>query len=363
MAEKTAIEWCDHTFNPWRGCTKVSAGCANCYADALSKRNPQTLGIWGPDGTRVVASEQAWKDVIAWDRKAASGECPSCNGGRKVKTHESGYGYEPCATCDGTCRVKPYRQQVFCASLADVFEDWSGPMMFSGKQPVYVGKDFRASRDRVTRATMDDVRKRLFALIDATPNLDWLLVTKRPENIRRMWPTEEGYREGRDRGPSIRIPRRNVWLLTSVENQEQADKRIPELLKCRDLVPVLGLSCEPLLGRVDLGCVAWPLVNARPIDDFSDGFDALRFDGGIDWVIVGGESGPNARPCNINWVRSIVCQCDAADVACFVKQLGSVPFEVASSLLGAAMKDRKGGDPSEWPGDLQVREFPNTKGL
>jgi protein gp37 len=147
-------------------------------------------------------------------------------------------------------------------------------------------------------ANLDRMRRRLFALIDATSNLDWLLLTKRPENILSMWPDcaiepcETLHSDGR----------KNVWLGTSVENQEYADKRIPALIQCRDLSPVLFLSCEPLLGSLDLNFV--------------------RDNPPIDWVIVGGESGPNARPSHPDWFRSIRDQCSAAGVPFHFKQWG-----------------------------------------
>jgi protein gp37 len=154
---------------------------------------------------------------------------------------------------------------VFCASLSDVFEDWDGPIVDNkgnvlaiypcGKFDV-VPDDADCGETDCRPLTMDDVRRRLFDLIDATPNLDWLLLTKRPENIQRMWPARfvphpmPGYRGQSQMMKSLR--RENVWIGTSCENQEYADKRIPELLKCRALSPVLFLSCEPLLGKVDL---------------------------------------------------------------------------------------------------------------
>ena len=285
MGANTKIEWASHTFNHARGCAKVSAGCKGCYAEALSRRNPAVLGKWGPNGTRVVASESKWREPLAWDRAAArAGERP----------------------------------RVFCASLADVFEDWPGIMLDAGDcQLWHVAEDrwiasaqhagFGGPRldppyrkrpnDLVRPLTMDDVRARVFALIDATPYLDWLLVTKRPENVRRMWPG--GRRE-------------NVWLLTSVEDQENAEARIPELLKCRDLAAVLGLSMEPLLGPVDLRSIRLrddPLDcddNPAILNAFNDLVhhpETVRYgpivegsEDGIDWVIVGGESGPHARP-------------------------------------------------------------------
>jgi protein gp37 len=306
MAENSKIEWTTHTFNPWRGCTKVSPGCANCYAETLSGRNPKTLGVWGPNGTRVVASEAMWREPLKWNKAAAC----QCGGGFRGK--HSPY----CPQVD--------RPRVFCASLADVFEDWQGPMVDAKGKELYVSpgtgiwvpSDFQYMRDRLT---MVDVRRRLFHLIDATPNLDWLLLTKRPENIAKMLPDakcplckgkggwETGAYSGDCRCGNGLVIRPNVWLGVSVENQEQADTRIPLLLKTP--AAVRFLSMEPLLGPVDLSPWLITDVDAR--------------DGNlIDWVIVGGESGPNARPMHPDWVRSIRDQCQAAGVPFFFKQWG-----------------------------------------
>lgn len=228
MGENTKIEWCHHTFNPWRGCTKVSEGCAHCYAEALSHRNPSVLGLWGDAGTRVVASESAWGEPLKWDRKA---------------------------------REAGERHRVFCASLADVFE----------------------VRDELVAP-----RRRLARLIWETPDLDWLLLTKRPKTAERliyeMWFSDAEWP-------------RNYWIGTSVENQKHGLPRIDHLRKIP--AAIRFLSVEPLLedlGRIDLT--------------------------GIDWVIVGGESGPHARPMHPAWVRSIRDQCIAAGVAFFFKQWG-----------------------------------------
>jgi protein gp37 len=232
----TKIEWCDATFNPWHGCFKVSPGCTHCYAETLSKR----LGrdIWGPPQTtaRLGMSENYWKQPLRWNKTA----------------EEIG---------------KPAR--VFCASMADVFEDHPQIM---------------------------DSRIRLFNLIDQTPWLDWLLLTKRPENVLEMMADWLAH-----------FPQ-NIWIGTSVENQEYANKRIPELLK----VParVRFLSCEPLLGPVDirkwLKFGEFTPYGQRPIH----------------WIIAGGESGHGARPMHPDWARSLRDQCQAAGVAFFFKQWG-----------------------------------------
>ena len=306
MAENSKIEWTHHTFNPWRGCTKVSPGCANCYAETMSGRNPGTLGVWGPNGTRVVAAESYWKLPVKWDREA---------------------------------REAGERRRVFCASLADVFEDWQGPMvntdgfrLFNHLAP---SEDADGNELPDVWLTMADVRARLFKLIDATPNLDWLLLTKRPENIRRMVP-------GRSRcasWPDCTHPDceaahyyPNVWLGTSVENQQTADHRIPHLLR----VPaaVRFLSCEPLLGAVDLR--QW-IANIGEWDGHGE-YPPIQ------WVIVGGESGHGARPMHPGWARSIRDQCQAAGVAFFFKQWG----EWSPDWHGVK-RSRGMGQPEYWP--------------
>lgn len=311
MGEGTAIQWAHHTFNPWRGCAHVSPGCANCYAEALAKRNPATLGTWGVRGERAVAAESYWRKPHRWDRLAA----------------EAGE-----------------RHRVFCASLADVFED---------------------------RPDLEAPRARLFALITATPHLDWLLLTKRPEVARRMltadgrgslmWAMDEI--RGGPAGDFV-WPLPNVWVGTTVEDQRRADERIPTLLDTP--AAVRFLSCEPLLGPVDLYRFAY---NAPP-----DGEFCWRGEG-IDWVIVGGESGPRARPMDLAWARGLVEQGRAAGVPVFVKQLGRRPiFHGPTDQAGGTpfealngpgdpweldLRDSHGGDPAEWPADLRIREVPS----
>ncbi|MGD9635936.1 MAG: DUF5131 family protein [Pirellulales bacterium] len=326
MGENTKIEWAHHTFNQWRGCTKVAPGCANCYAESLSKRNPSTLGIWGPDGTRVMAAESAWREPVKWNKAAeAAGE----------------------------------RHRVFCASLADVFEDWRGPVRSHngddicvchgcGEHVLFI-ENCKCGAERLPRKlTLNDLRRDLFALIDATPHLDWLVLTKRPENILRMWPavTIGSQEQADDRNERGELYRRNVWLLTSIATQADADKNLPAMRRCVDLVPVLGISAEPLIEPVDFRL-------AKSISGESDSH--------FKWIIVGGESGHHARPFNVAWARSIIKQCRDAGVPCFVKQLGSAAMEFSIHDLPRGMTrfvHSKGGDWNEWPADLRVREFP-----
>lgn len=394
MSENSKIEWTTHTFNPWIGCTKIAPGCTHCYAESFAKRYGKA--DWGPNGTRVKTSEAYWRKPLKWNREAAA----------YVKMLED----DQHGRADPVEIVAP-RPRVFCASLADVFEDWHGPVLNSrgaqlmtkdGKiNAIGDGTDIELDYD-AKGLGLDDVRRNLFALIDATPNLDWLLLTKRPENVRRMWPrcpdcgytledaalhcdhricTEKGGRGWH---------RENVWLGTSVSDQATADAMIPELLKCRDLAPVLFVSYEPALGPVDfqravtLGCPnGTGPAGCRPgrdgtraIQDSTEGGlwveCACSRLGGLSWIIAGGESGPHARPFDISWARSAIEQCRAAGVACFVKQLGLRPFETriqyGNGPYGPAkegeedeplmLKDKKGGDMAEWEEGLRVREFP-----
>lgn len=258
MAEHTGIAWTDSTFNPWRGCTKVSAGCDHCYADTWSKRNPKTLGVWGPDGARVIASESYWQQPFKWNHAA---------------------------------EAAGVRRRVFCASLADVFEGRE-TMPAEAWEPVQAA------------------RIRLWETIDHTPHLDWLLLTKRPQNVMCMVP-ERWYRRCTSIGEPKELPR-NVWIGTSVEDQAAANERIPHLLT----IParVRFLSCEPLLGPVRFS--KFGALHTDPPD-----YQGLQRRG-VDWVIAGGESGPNARPMHPDWVRSLRDQCKSAEVPFFFKQWG-----------------------------------------
>ena len=282
-------------FNPWIGCTKVSPACLNCYAERDMDHRYKKVK-WGQNGTRVMTSKVNWNKPRLWNR---------------------------CAELSG----KRYR--VFCASLADVFEDWRGTIHDSngkvichgshGSEHWFTPDSVQTGDDPIFLA---DVRERLFSLIDETPYLDWLLLTKRPENVLRMWPRRAGF---------IYIPeaglmnvyseyrRDNVWIGTSVENQEFAEKRIPELVKLRDLSPVLFLSCEPLVGPVNFRWAKYCPMPFNTVTRVTDELDGLRM---LDWVITGGESGPSARPANPDWFRLLRDQCASAGVPFHFKQWG-----------------------------------------
>lgn len=280
MAESTKIQWADATWNPWRGCTKVSEGCANCYAEVLSRRNPKVLGEWGPNGVRSVGSDDYWRQPYHWNKKAEKENA---------------------------------RRRVFFASMADVFED---------------------------RPELVLLRDRAFNIIKSTQMLDYLCLTKRPENMLRMlsdlrspeYCQPMDYFDNRNGWP-------NVWLGTSVESQKWADHRIPHLIDtpavCR------WLSVEPLLEP----------VNITP----------YLASGKIHWVIVGGESGGDeARPFDLNWARNLRTQCKQEGVAFFMKQAGDNPRDAVNPGAVIPITTPKGGEPDEWPEDLRIREVPNV---
>lgn len=271
MGHNSKIEWTDHTFNPWIGCTKVSDGCKHCYAETMMDKRYGRVK-WGPQGTRQRTSEANWRKPLAWNKQAEAE-------GRRAK--------------------------VFCASLADVFE----------------------RNDQLI-----DWRYELWDLIETTPNLDWLLLTKRPENVLDMvpWPWHKTEIGGLLLEKTNGLWPDNVWIGTSVENQTAADERIPHLLRIP--APVKFLSCEPLLGPIDL--VDWIGCHC-PGDYYANGGHSIycprgvEYVGGkINWVIVGGESGPNAHPMHPDWAQSMRDECQAAGVAFFMKQWGEwLPVE------------------------------------
>jgi protein gp37 len=233
MARDSKIEWTHHTFNPWWGCTKVSPGCKHCYAETWARRIGQD--VWGPKALRRELTPAYWKQPYAWNTDA----------GKRATG----------------------RTRVFCASMADVFED---------------------------RRDLDERRKRLWKLIADTPNLDWLLLTKRPEHVRKLVPWGDAWPQ-------------NVWLGATAENQRWLDKRMAVLTRLP--ARVLFLSCEPLLGPLDLA--QW-IAGARRGEHR-----------GIDWVIGGGESGHHARPMHPEWLSALRDQCVEAGIRFLFKQWGN----------------------------------------
>jgi protein gp37 len=310
MSENTKIEWCDHTFNPWQGCTKVSPGCLHCYAETRDRRHLiEKVDHWGKGAPRLRTSAANWKAPLKWNAEAHRvAQCPcgfrTLNWGRECDFNETNVAV--CPRCGGVGALRLSRPRVFSASMADWLDD---------EVPIEWLADF-------------------LALIHATPHLDWLLLTKRPENWRTRvaaamlfngqrggglcTPETKSWMHAYDRDwkwlhpeqcmPGCETPPANVWIGTTVEDQTRADERIPALLKIP--ASVRFLSCEPLLEHVFI----------RP-----EAFEALQWEEGqpsIQWVICGGESGPGARPMHPDWARSLRDQCAAAGVPFFFKQWG-----------------------------------------
>jgi protein gp37 len=268
VSENTKIEWAHHTFNPWEGCTKVGPGCDHCYAETRNKRFHG--GNWGVGAPRRRTSEANWKLPLKWNREAA-----------KNKT----------------------RYRVFCASLADVFDN------------------------EVDQLWRED----LWTLIEATPNLDWLLLTKRIGNVPDMVPSYWLNGEW----PS------HAWLGATVVNQLEADRDIPKLIRIP--AKIRFLSIEPMLGPIDLNSV--PI----PADDGIAGWT-------VDWVICGGESGTGARPMHPQWARSLRDQCVSAGVKFHFKQWGE--WAPRAGALTGGGTDFSKLDPSceKWPNTIRLGE-------
>ena len=268
MSENTAIEWADHTFNPWIGCQAVSPGCDNCYAEAIVRRFK--TADWGPGAERKPQSDAYWDKPFQWDLQARrSGE----------------------------------RLRVFCASMADVFDN---------------------------RAP-EGARDRLWHTIRNTPMLSWLLLTKRPENIRRMLPDDwhNGYA--------------NVWLGISAERQKEFDHRWPLLAKVPGAI-IRFLSYEPAIESLSITGNGL----ARP-----------------DWVIMGGESGPKARPMSPYWAAWTRRECKMLDIPFFFKQWGSYQNNPQVLHWGLTVTAAKKRDPHAKGGALLEgrlwREFPEER--
>lgn len=357
MGAETKISWATDTWNPIRGCTKYSAGCSNCYAATLALRNPKTLGVWGPNGDRVHGSHSYWNQPLKWDKDALS---------------------------SGT------RRKVFCASLADIFEQWDGPIKntkglylgtWNGSYPYTQSGVVTKPQNGHRMVTMDDIRLRVFDLIRRTPNLDWLLLTKRIEHVlstlRRCADLCEGQKSS-DVWDTLKWivawlngnPPKNVWLGTSVENKETA-WRLFELAAIPAVVH--WVSLEPLLGPVNLRDIKLNENDYYQGPDVS--YDALKGEwdkdlAPLDWAIVGGESGSKARPFDLQWARDIRDQCKESRTTYFLKQVGANVYDSSARIsidclnshaLQINFRDRSGSDPSEWPKDLRdCQAFPKV---
>jgi protein gp37 len=248
MGENSNIPWTDDTFNTHWGCTKVAPECQNCYAEKVGKRFGTS---WGPKAFRRFFGDKHWNEPRKWQRRAEK---------------------------------EGRRRRVFCGSMCDVFE----------------GRD-----------DLNEHRERLWTLIEETPNLDWLLLTKRPENMQAMLP-----------GSWLEYPRYNVWLGTTSGTQKSADKNIPHLLNTPALVHFV--SCEPILEPVN-----FEAYFARAEELIKPHYP---------WVIVGDESGYHRRPAKIEWVRDIQKQCEQAGVPFFFKQFHRPSIMRGDRDLGNVIK-------------------------
>ena len=264
--QNSKIEWCHHTANLWHGCVEVHEGCDNCYARVLNNRYHKENSNWGIKAPRLEV-KSVWDNLDKYQKLAkAAGEM----------------------------------HRVFVGSMMDIFEK---PMPYILAWGKYAGQVFD---DKKT----DELRNKLFYdVIPASPNLMFLLLTKRPSNINKYIP--ESWRTN---------PPVNVMFGTSPVNQETADKLIPQLLEVKGKH---FLSVEPMLGHVDLY------------------LDTIRtgnlLEGKVDWVICGGESGAHKRPFNVEWAYSLRDQCKDAGTPFFMKQIDKV---------------------QPIPDDLMIREFP-----
>jgi protein gp37 len=269
--ENSKIEWTDHTFNPWIGCQHVSPGCDHCYAEAMMDHQYGKVK-WGPHGERKRTSEANWRKPVKWN-----------------------------ATARAFKREHTHRPRVFCASLADVFDN---------RVPL-------------------EWRRDLFALIRECKRLDWLMLTKRPQNIEKMLPADwgDGYR--------------NVWLGVTAENQTYFDQRWKHLQNIPAVIKFI--SYEPALGPLRL-----PRHGPLP-----------------DWLISGGESGGGARPLDPQWVRDIIADCRHKGVAPFHKQWGTYSSNPLVVQQGMSIEAAKRADLFGKGGGLLdgriVRDFPTPR--
>lgn len=324
----TNIEWTEDVWNPLAGCNEISPGCLHCYAATMAHR--------------LAAMAQA--DIAAGrdpgSKRKYIGTTKKLDNGKIVWTGK--VNLDPDALQEPLKRKKP--TTYFVNSMSDLFHE------------------------DVPDEFIDDV----FTAMALSPQHTFQVLTKRAERLPRYFATYRPsglmpslsmrFKDMPD-GGTLCAPLNNVWLGVSVEDQKRADERIPHLLKTP--AAVRFLSCEPLLGPVDL-----PVF----IDTGEDIPESERAEWGvpcrgmgdqngtISWVIAGGESGHGARPCNVQWIRDIVQQCKAAGVPVFVKQLGG--NVTAQGLEGRiSFRHSKGGDMAEWSEDLRVREMPERKGV
>lgn len=276
MGDTTKITWANHTWNPWRGCEHATygednrphPGCLHCYAENQAERSPGVLGEWGPGSNRVIAAEKYWNHPKRWNNEAAAAGV---------------------------------RARVF-PSFMDPWED---------------------------RDDLIPHRERMLGIIDRTPWLDYLLLTKRPQNVRRLHDN---------------LFRFNVWHCISASDQSTLVWALEEAGRLKGLSPVVGISLEPQIG---------PIVATENLEWL------IRQN--CQWVILGGESDSRgrSRECRLAWIRSALEIFHECGCPVFVKQIGQ-NARTDDGLIQLAFRERKGADPAEWPEDMQVQEYPTV---
>lgn len=309
------------SWNPVTGCSKVSAGCKNCYAELVFPR--------------VYARQ--------------------CNCGHDIDFHQylgEENGDENAVNCR-LCGCDTFAARKFTDVLTHP-NRLQQPLHWKKPRRIFVNSMSDLFHEDVPFEFIDKV----FAVMALSPQHTYQILTKRPERMREYCQMERWALVAEARGETekpFQWPLPNVWLGVSCENQQTADERIPILLQTP--AAVRFVSYEPALAAIDLSSFR-PCVHAIHHGECAQ-------HSRLHWVIIGGESGPKARPFNIQWSRAVIQQCKAAGVPVFMKQLGAQPFLQYSNDLDVQavplkLEDRKGGNPEEWPDDLRVREFPSS---
>lgn len=307
MGIGTGIEWTDVSWPVVNGCRRISTGCENCYSERLTatrlSKTPKYRGlaIMTPGGPRYTGVTRLWDRDLDLPLR----------------------------------RKKPSR--IFVANMGDLFYDKVSD------------RDIQA-----VFGVMATAGQHTFQVLTKRPErmLEWMKKTSHEECVAELC-----HRDVKFDSPKLRRnriasmpagwpwPLPNVWLGVSAENQETADERIPLLLETP--AAVRFVSAEPLLGPINFRNTA--------------GRDGLwKKPAGLDWIIVGGESGPGARPYDLVWARSIIEQCQKTRVAVFHKQIGACPVDSEQPSVILVTKSKKGGDMAEWPPELRVRHFPKA---
>lgn len=318
MGDKTKIQWCDASVNAWWGCARVHPGCLHCYAERQAGR----FGVeWGRKVPR--------RYIPSWRKTLAKVAARAKKEGRKLR--------------------------VFINDMSDLFDNHDGDVVDAAGRLLWIHPDTdlisesvgHLSPGSVRPLKLADLRRQVFGEMDRYADcLNFILLTKRPQNIPKQWC---GVSHPDDLGGDVVTMtefRPNVAILYSASDQKTLESGLSDLVRCRRFSPVLGLSLEPLVGAIK---DPFAVLLGRCGETIA-GQDVAHW---LQWVIIGGESGPGARPCPWHtWIRPLVQDLRKSQVPVFVKQFGS------HTARGLEWPDTKGGDMSEWPEDLRVREYP-----